>query len=118
MGIQGLPTGIRRVAAPLVGLGLLGVILAVLASPAPASESATRPPIRHVFVIVLENESVSTTCGPHSPAPYLAKTLTSEGAYLPKYSGNLDIETSAAVRVAQEFAKNIQSKREQAAASR
>jgi acetaldehyde dehydrogenase (acetylating) len=40
------------------------------------------------------------------------------GAYLPKYSGNLDIETSAAVRVAQEFAKNIQSKREGAAASR
>jgi hypothetical protein len=38
-----------------------------------------------VFIIVLENESVSTTFGPGSPAPYLAKTLTAEGAYLPRY---------------------------------
>jgi hypothetical protein len=40
-----------------------------------------------VFVIVLENSSASTTFGPGSPAPYLAKTLTAEGAYLPNYHG-------------------------------
>jgi phosphatidylinositol-3-phosphatase len=48
---------------------------------------STPPQIRHVFTIILENESASTTFGPNPPAPYLAKTLTSEGAYLPKYYG-------------------------------
>jgi len=45
------------------------------------------PPIRHVFIIVLENESASTTFAANSAAPYLAKTLRREGAYLPKYYG-------------------------------
>ena len=45
------------------------------------------PPVRHVFVIVLENESASTTFGAGSPAPYLAQTLPAEGAYLPNYYG-------------------------------
>jgi hypothetical protein len=40
-----------------------------------------------VFIIVLENESASTTFAKNSPAPYLAKTLRSEGAYLPNYYG-------------------------------
>ena len=40
-----------------------------------------------MFVIVLENESASTTFGPNSPAPYLSKTLRSQGAYLPNYYG-------------------------------
>jgi phosphatidylinositol-3-phosphatase len=43
--------------------------------------------VRHVFVIVLENESASVTFGPASPAPYLSKTLPSLGAYLPNYYG-------------------------------
>jgi hypothetical protein len=40
-----------------------------------------------VFVIVLENESASSTFGPHSKAPYLAKTLKSKGAFIPRYYG-------------------------------
>jgi hypothetical protein len=59
---------------------------AALAPPAAGAATGT-PTIRHVFVIVLENESASSTFGPGSQAPYLAKTLTSEGAYVPKYYG-------------------------------
>ena len=87
VGIQGTRAGIRRGAALLAGAALLTVLLATLASPAPAAPAAHPPPIHHVFVIVLENESASTTFGPHSPAPYLAKTLSSEGAYVPRYYG-------------------------------
>jgi hypothetical protein len=68
----------RLAAAAAIALGLSGV-----ASAAPAA--AALPPIGHVFVIVLENESASTTFGPGSPAPYLSSTLRSEGAYLPNY---------------------------------
>ena len=65
---------------------LLAAALACALSLLPAEASAASlPAIRHVFVIVLENESASTTFGAGSPAPYLAKTLTAEGAYLPHY---------------------------------
>jgi hypothetical protein len=42
-------------------------------------------PARHVFEIVLENESASATFGNPAADPYLAQTLPSEGAYLPDY---------------------------------
>jgi phospholipase C len=45
------------------------------------------PPIRHVFILVLENQSYSTTFGKYTPAPYLANTLTSKGALLSQYYG-------------------------------
>ncbi|HEY1590874.1 MAG TPA: alkaline phosphatase family protein [Solirubrobacteraceae bacterium] len=64
-----------------LALAVLGAALA----PSAASAASRLPPIRHVFVIVLENESAASTFGPNSPAPYLAKTLTSEGAFVPKY---------------------------------
>jgi hypothetical protein len=34
--------------------------------------------IRHVFVIVLENEGYNVTFGPTSKAPYLSQTLVSQ----------------------------------------
>ena len=45
------------------------------------------PPIGHVFVIVLENKAYEATFGPHSAAPYLAKTLTRRGVLLTQYFG-------------------------------
>jgi hypothetical protein len=49
--------------------------------------AARRPPIRHVFVLVLENESFEQTFGATSPAPYLAHTLPAQGALLRNYYG-------------------------------
>jgi hypothetical protein len=49
--------------------------------------TSTASSVRHVFVIVLENESAATTFGPTSPAPYLSQTLRADGAYLPNYYG-------------------------------
>jgi phosphatidylinositol-3-phosphatase len=56
-------------------------------SPGTTSPSTGLPPIRHVFVIVLENEGYDDTfCDPSSD-PYLAGTLPSEGALLKNYYG-------------------------------
>jgi hypothetical protein len=66
----------------------LAVVLAALGTGLLAGvATAAAPPIRHVYVIVLENESGSTTFGPNSPAPYLSKTLRARGAYVPNYFG-------------------------------
>jgi hypothetical protein len=60
----------------------------VLAAPAqaPAQHAAVSlPPIRHVFVLVLENQSYARTFARNSPAPYLAKTLPARGVLLTRY---------------------------------
>jgi len=43
------------------------------------------PPVKHIFVIVLENESYSATFGDPAGYPYLAGTLVKRGALLPNY---------------------------------
>jgi hypothetical protein len=58
-------------------------VLLLLAIPAVAQ----RPPIQHVFIIILENKSFSETFGPASPAPYLSQQLTAQGALLSNYYG-------------------------------
>lgn len=69
----------------LVAPALLALLLSCCAAPA----RAAAPPalIGHVWVIVLENESATTTFGPTSPAPYLAQTLSAAGAFVPGYYG-------------------------------
>lgn len=49
--------------------------------------TGTLPPIRHVFLIVLENKSYDAIFGPGSPAPYLARTLPGRGVLLTQYYG-------------------------------
>ena len=49
--------------------------------------AAPPPPIRHVFIIVLENKGFDTTFGPLSPATYLSQTLTAQGQLLRNYYG-------------------------------
>jgi hypothetical protein len=62
----------------------LAVVLGLLVL---APSACAAPPIGHAWVIVLENESADTTFGPASPAPYLAHTLTAQGAFVPNYYG-------------------------------
>jgi len=66
---------------------LLLIVVGACAAAAPVASAAQSAPVRHVFVIMLENENGATTFGPSSPAPYLAHTLTAAGAYVPGYYG-------------------------------
>src|SRR4051794_2147281 len=70
---------------------LVAVLLAAAIAPVRA-EAATPGP--HVWIIVLENESSATTFGPNSAAPYLAHTLTAQGAFLRQYyaTGHLSLD--------------------------
>jgi len=70
-------SSIRSAAA----MAALTLSVATVGSPAMAAP----PPIRHVFVIVLENKSFDTAFGPGSPAPYLSQTLTQQGQLLRQY---------------------------------
>ncbi len=68
-------------------LAILAALVVAVLVPASAAYAKTAKPPQHVFVIVLENEDADTTFGPASPAPYLAQTLTAQGAFVPGYYG-------------------------------
>lgn len=57
------------------------------AAPSTTVPATGLPPIRHVFVIVLENEGYAATFGTPSDDPYLAGTLVGQGALLTNYYG-------------------------------
>ncbi len=50
-----------------------------------AAAAGELPPVRHVFVINIENKGFSRTWGSTSAAPYLAKTLRARGVLLSSY---------------------------------
>lgn len=62
------------------------IFLGILANVA-AAGATSLPPVRHVFIIMLENKDNTATFGPLSPAPYLSQTLVAQGAYLQNYFG-------------------------------
>ncbi|HEY0951230.1 alkaline phosphatase family protein [Nocardioides sp.] len=82
----------------LVVLAAVGLVLppagAVRPDETPASSPARAaarpayvPPVRHVFVINIENKGYDETWGARSEAPYLATTLRRKGVLLAKYYG-------------------------------
>jgi phosphatidylinositol-3-phosphatase len=83
-----LRTRIARIAGSAV---LLGAAAATVGSGSSTAATASRPayvpPIKHVFVINIENKGYDETWGPTSAAPYLAQTLRSQGVLLNSYYG-------------------------------
>jgi hypothetical protein len=79
----------RRSRITALGLAALGVATATTAGAAThvhRDSAAALPPVRHVFVIELENKGFDETFGAGAPA-YLASTLPSQGALLTQYYG-------------------------------
>lgn len=66
-------------------MALAALLGCVVSNSVAAADSL--PPVRHVFILMLENQSFGVTFGSNSPAPYLAKELTSQGALLTHYYG-------------------------------
>ena len=94
--------GVVAAALAVALIALAGTYSASGTSPRPSSAAASRPApaapaartrpfklprVRHVFVIVLENENYASTFGEPSADPYLAQTLPAEGALLEDYYG-------------------------------
>jgi hypothetical protein len=69
----------RRTAAAL--------LVAFACTLALAQGASALPTIKHVFIVVLENQDYNTSFGSDSKAPYLSKTLPSQGQLLTHYYG-------------------------------
>jgi phospholipase C len=70
--------------ARLCAVALIMVVLSVSRAQSKPSVPVAGS-IRHVFVVVLENEDFDTTFGRTSAAPYLAHDLVTQGAILTQY---------------------------------
>jgi phospholipase C len=68
-------------------LATLCALAALLGCSTATANAATLPHVKHVWILTLENENYDTTFGSGSPAPYLAKTLPTQGQLLTHYYG-------------------------------
>ena len=91
-----IPSARRRRSLTRVAVGVAAVVLRAAGATAvsqPADGAAAPgigayvPPVKHVFVINLENKGYDATWGPGSAAPYLSQTLRSKGVLLNTYYG-------------------------------
>jgi hypothetical protein len=84
-----MPLRPRNTTAALLVTAVAAALIGVLSAggAARAQSPFSLPPVRHVFVVVLENEDQTASFGPTSPATYLARTLPSMGELLPNYYG-------------------------------
>jgi len=80
-------TGRRRTVVALVCavVAACAVLTAALLPAGAPAAGFQLPPVRHVFVIMLENENFASTFGAPAADPYLAGTLPSKGALLTGY---------------------------------
>jgi phosphatidylinositol-3-phosphatase len=91
---------VRRLGASVIVLGVLaGTLVLVFGGPGATAGAASAgghglpartkpfklPKVRHIFLIMLENEDYASTFGEPSADPYLAQTLPAEGALLSEY---------------------------------
>jgi hypothetical protein len=84
--LEEIVTTIKRLWLLLFVAAVLGIVPAkILASPNNSDDSHHR--IKQVFVIILENEGFDVTFGANSKAPFLSKTLPSQGVLLTQYYG-------------------------------
>jgi len=75
----------RKTSTRTLALVALALACALGAGAASAQAAFTPPKIRHVFVILLENEGYAATFGNPAADPYLAQTLPAQGALLERY---------------------------------
>jgi hypothetical protein len=82
----------RRIALAVAVTAALAA--GVVGATAQTSGTTTVPHVKHVFIVALENENADETFGPNTQIPYLAQTLTSQGAFVPNYyaTGHLSLD--------------------------
>jgi len=85
--VAGAPRSAARPRLPARALpALVLALVLLLGACGSGARAAFKPPrIKHVWVIVLENEGYESTFGNPSADPYLAQTLPSQGALLENY---------------------------------
>jgi phosphatidylinositol-3-phosphatase len=99
----------RRRLGIAASLVLAAIVALGTATGASAASKTNPPPIKHVFIVVLENEDASAAFGPGSKAPYLARQLTAKGELLRNYYGVAHVSNPNYIAMVSGLGPNMQS---------